>query len=214
MSVTAALKKYALQVVLRYPSMPVSKTPTVNCSLQIGAGLIEVMVSLLVFTVGILGLGATQLAAKQASYEATQRSIASSLANDILERMRGNPNELTSYVIKEMGGSALGAAINCNKSSCSTNDLAAFDLYEWSGLLAGASEQITIAGITSYAGGLVDSRACIAVQDGFVTVAIAWRGAKDSTNPSASNCGQMSGLYGASHEKRRLLLVKSFVGPL
>ncbi len=194
--------------------MPASRIPTVAFSLQAGVGFVEILVSLLVFTVGILGLSATQLAAKQASYAATQRSIASSLASDILERMRGNPGELTSYAVKEVGSSALPATVNCNTSWCSTADLAAFDLYEWSGLLAGVSERITIAGVTSYAGGLVDSRACIAVQDGSVTVAIAWRGAEDSANPGGSKCGQASGLYGASHERRRLLLVKSFVGPL
>jgi type IV pilus assembly protein PilV len=179
-----------------------------------GVGLIEVLVALLVFTIGILGLGATQLAAKRANYEAMQRSIASSLAGDILERMRGNSGELSAYAVNELGSSALTATISCISSSCSTKDLAAFDLFEWSGLLAGASEKITIAKNKSYAGGLLDSRACIAVDDGLVSVAIAWRGVDDSINPLGSSCGQGSGLYGASHERRRLLLVKSFIGAL
>lgn len=185
-----------------------------SSSPQAGVGLIEVLVALLVFTIGILGLGATQLAAKRATYEAIQRSIASSLASDILERMRGNSGELASYAVSEVGSSALTATISCISSSCSTKDLAAFDLHEWSGLLAGASEKITIAKNNVYAGGLLDSRACIAVEDGLVTVAIAWRGLDDSINPVAANCGQGSGLYGASNERRRLLLVKSYIGAL
>lgn len=179
-----------------------------------GFGLIEVLVALLVFSIGILGLGATQLAAKRASYEATQRSIASSLANDILERMRGNPGQLSSYAQIEIGSSAPAATGNCNTTPCSTVDLAAFDLRQWSELLAGVSEEVTITGVTSNAGGLVDSRACIEVEGGVVTVAIAWRGMSDSTNPGGSKCGEPSALYGPSHEKRRLLLMKSFVGTL
>jgi len=183
-------------------------------STQAGLGLVEVIVALLVLATGVLGLLGTQLKAKQANYEAIQRSTATNLANDILERMRGNPGELHSYGVQELGSAPLIAAIQCNTAACSASDLAAFDLYEWSRLLEGVSEEITVAGITSFAGGLVDSRACIDASNGSVSVAIAWRGVSDSVNPGGSSCGQSSGLYGAANERRRLLVVKSFVGVL
>jgi len=179
-----------------------------------GFGLVELLVSLLVFSVGVLGVAATQIAAKRANYEAIQRSIASSLANDIFERMRGNPAQLNLYAQTEIGGSALTSAADCNTTLCSTIDLASFDLREWSELLDGISEELSIAGVIFNAGGLVDSRACIEVDGGLVTIAIAWRGMSDSTNPGGSKCGEPSGLYGPSHERRRLLLMKSFIGAL
>ena len=46
---------------------------------------------------------------------------------------------------------------------------------------------------------------------GIYTVAIAWRGVTELTNPTASDCGEGSGLYGANDEFRRVLVVSAFV---
>ena len=53
-----------------------------------GMTLIEVMVALIILVLGILGAVGMQATAKQGSFDAMQRSIASSLAQDIVERMR------------------------------------------------------------------------------------------------------------------------------
>ncbi len=66
-------------------------------------GLVEVLVAVLIFAVGLLGMAAMQLAAKKSSYEATQRSIATSLSRDILERMRSNPGQIAAYVANDVG---------------------------------------------------------------------------------------------------------------
>ena len=176
-----------------------------------GLGLIEVLVSLLVFSIGILGVASTQLDAKRASHEATQRTLATSLGRDIIERMRSNPQALSSYAVTELGGSIVDKGTDCSVSSCSPTLLAKRDLYEWNELLQGASQRFTAQGSTSYAGGLADARACIAVASGKISVALAWRGFSSMQNPSGSNCGQGTGLYGPSHEKRRLLLLSTYV---
>lgn len=175
---------------------------------QSGVGLIEVLIAVLVFAVGVLGMITMQVEAKRSSYEATQRSIATSLARDILERMRSNPDGLDSYVIGELGSTAVAAGTDCNATSCSTTQLAGRDLYEWNELLQGATE-ITLGAAKS--GGLIDSRACITNTTGFVTVAIAWKGVNDMTNPTDSTCGEGSGLYGTANVKRRLLYMTTFV---
>ena len=193
-----------------------TKTMGNNRRGQAGMGLIEVLIAVLVFAVGMLGMTAMQLGAKRSSYEATQRSIATSLARDILERVRSNPAALSSYVISELGpgGTTVAAGTNCSliTSNCTTVQLAARDLYDWGELLDGASEVITIGGTPSNAGGLVDSRACITNTSGFITVSIAWKGVNDMTNPTDSTCGEGSGLYGASNVKRRLLYMTTYVG--
>ncbi len=88
------------------------------------------------------------------------------------------------------------------------------DLYEWNELLQGASEQVVIGGNASYAGGLVDSRACITNNAGNIVVAIAWKGASELANPGGSNCGEASGLYGPANEQRRLLVMTTYIGVL
>lgn len=179
---------------------------------QSGVTLIEVLIALLIFAVGLLGMTAMQLGAKRSSYEATQQSIATSLSRDIFARMRSNPRALTAYVVAELGNAAVAAGTNCNTATCTPAQLAARDLYEWNELLKGASEQVVIAGTPVNTGGLVDYRACITDTAGFVVVAISWKGISDMTNPTTSTCGQPSGLYGGAHEKRRLLVVNSYIG--
>jgi type IV pilus assembly protein PilV len=49
-----------------------------------------VLVAFIVLTDGLLGTVALQSNAKQASYDANQRSAALALANDIVERIRAN----------------------------------------------------------------------------------------------------------------------------
>jgi len=74
---------------------------------QSGLMLIEVLVSILIFSIGILGMVGLQVAATQNSANAEYRTIASSLANDIVSQMwlrkTANPanaglaNDITSW---------------------------------------------------------------------------------------------------------------------
>jgi type IV pilus assembly protein PilV len=186
-----------------------------KCSMparQRGVGMIEVLIALLVFSIGMLGLTSMQLTAKRTGYEASQRSIATSLARDILERMRANPDQLTAYVVSDLGGSTVTAAVNCNTADCDPAQLAQRDLLEWSNLLLGAAETLTLSGATNNAGGLVDARACITHNNGNVAVAIAWHGVAEMTNPAESDCGEASGLYGTGNVQRRLLVMSTYIG--
>jgi type IV pilus assembly protein PilV len=184
---------------------------------QRGISLIEVLVAVFILAVGMLSLANIQLAAKRASYEATQRSIATGLARDIVERMRNNPNQLPAYEVAGIGDEdnlLAEPGINCSNANCTPANLADYDLAEWESLLVGASEQL--AGGNS--GGLVAPRACITNVDGTVTVAIAWRGVASLTNPTESTCGEAAvGLYDDPDEaagnnlRRRLLVMSTFI---
>jgi len=59
---------------------------------EAGATLIEVMVALLVLSVGILGVAILQLNALKHSDSAMRRSQVSFIAQDLLERARANPD--------------------------------------------------------------------------------------------------------------------------
>ena len=54
---------------------------------------IEVLIALVILIMGILGAVAMQATAKKGSFDAMQRSVASALAQDIIERMRGNDEQ-------------------------------------------------------------------------------------------------------------------------
>jgi len=101
---------------------------------QKGATLIEVLVSVLVLAVGLLGVAATQMMSLKNSNGSNQRYMAALAAQEIVERMRANPSGLEqgSYDGTETGGGTLSN--NCT-SSCTVTQLASLDLYEWGQLL-------------------------------------------------------------------------------
>ena len=62
---------------------------------QTGFTLIEVLVTLLIIAIGLLGLGALQVNTMNDQFEANQRAYATSLVDDMASRIRANNAILT-----------------------------------------------------------------------------------------------------------------------
>lgn len=90
-----------------------------------GFSLIEVMVALTIFSIGLLGLAGLQQVGLVQNATAMQRTLAMNHAYDILDRMRNN--RITNYT-----SIAASSAPNCVTAACSPDELAAYDKYEWS----------------------------------------------------------------------------------
>lgn len=67
------------------------------CRRQVGVGLIEVLVTLLILSTALLALGAMQNRSLQFNQSAYMRSQANVFAYDILDRMRVNLTNIGSY---------------------------------------------------------------------------------------------------------------------
>ncbi len=193
-------------------STPVRPYPNSNG----GFSLIEVLVSVLVFAVGILGTASLQTVAKRANFDAVQRTTASQLAFDIFERMRANPDGLASYLAAP--GAALGVKNvmamplkDCKASTCTPQELASRDHWEWQLSLNGALELKNNAN----SGGLADATACVTGpadgSSGLYAVTIVWRGISEVPSAQAVACGAGSGLYGSSDEYRRVMTISTFI---
>lgn len=145
-----------------------------------GAGLIEVLIAALVLSVGVLGYVGLQINAKRLNYESTQRTTAVYLAQNLLERMRSNPNQLNAYVVADLDPGALTEpSPNCTTAQCTTAQLAAYDLWEWDQLLDGAV----------VSGGLVNPMACVTNDGNYLTVIIVWQGKTELDQTNAPECG-------------------------
>jgi type IV pilus assembly protein PilV len=152
-----------------------------------GVGMLEFLIALLIFSTGMLGLLSAQLAGKRVGYEALQRSVATALARDILERIRINPGRSLDYRVIGAGSANNRApvpGVDCDRADCSAAQLAAFDLWQWESQLLGASARDS--GIN--AGGLVLPRACITNDGGVVDVAISWQGVTSASQPTDPVC--------------------------
>ncbi len=183
---------------------------------QGGFSLIEVLVSVIVFAVGILGTASLQTVAKRANFDAVQRTTASQLAFDVFERMRANSGALDGYLAAP--GAALGVANvmaaplnDCKAASCTPQELASRDQWEWQQSLNGALE-VKDNGNT---GGLAEATACITGpadgSSGLYTVTIVWRGISEVPSNLAVACGTGSGLYGSNNEYRRVMTISTFI---
>ena len=74
-------------------------------SYNTGSSLIETLVTVIVLAIGLLGIATLQLQSKRTNFEAIQRSTASMLTNEIIERMRNNATQLPDYLTSVGGGS-------------------------------------------------------------------------------------------------------------
>lgn len=95
------------------------------CKRQGGATLIEVLVTLLVFSVGLLGISALQAISLKSNHSSYYRSQATFLAYDIGERMRSNRGEA---VAGSYDSSTFPASSSSNDVSGSRTKQ---DLAEW-----------------------------------------------------------------------------------
>jgi type IV pilus assembly protein PilV len=164
---------------------------------QRGMSLIEVLVSLVILSLGVLAVVALQLVSTRNNADAGQRTIASQLAYSLLERMRSNSTtaSLGNYLTgsSPLGRGSMGATASkpcVTGTTCNSVELSDYDMWSWEQSLDGASAQA--AGVN--AGGLVQPTACIEGPTGggpgLYTVTIVWRGTVQLPDNTAVTCGQ------------------------
>jgi type IV pilus assembly protein PilV len=206
-----------------------------------GFSLVEVLVGVFVLSIGMMSIGSLQVTSKRANLEAMQRSTAAMLAQDQVERMRVNPEQLAAYISYSATGTTLTGAnptaafptgFNCGGGDdCSHLQLAGYDLILLNRAVAGVAE--TSAG--NVTGGLAQPTACIRFVGagaavgppvppsvlptsvaGEYEVAIAWRGLNKLSEP-ANTCGEDDVRYddpaGAAGNGvyRRVFFIRTFI---
>ena len=188
-----------------------------NQNQQRGFSLLELLVALVVFSIGLLAVAGLQTVSKQANYEGLQRTTASQIANGLLEDIRMNGDAANIYrTAGEIGGGGLGGepAPNCSAGAeCNSAQKATYDLWFWEQAIDGNLETNNGAGT----GGLVLPTLCVtgpAVGGaGIYRVTIAWRGAASLVNSVNNPCGAASGNYGDENEFRRIVQIPTYIDP-
>ncbi len=119
------------------------REPRSGNSTSAGFTFIELLVSLLVLGVGVLGVTGLQMVSLQNNRAALSRAEAVQLANDMFDRIRANAT-----------GAPLGAAydgvsleddpptfVNCLTNACTPNQMRNFDVTVWKCALGGFHEE-------------------------------------------------------------------------
>ena len=148
---------------------------------QKGIGLVEVLVALMIFSIGMLGIASLQIISKRSSFEAQQRQEAVFMANDMISRINNSgltPSQIKTYYDGQdfSADSAPESPYDCMDNDCNVGQLVAYDLSRWHKNIYGSAVE---AGSGKKVSGLVGTRGCIDVEQAGgevskVTVTIAW----------------------------------------
>lgn len=154
--------------------------PPFGCR-QAGTTMLEVLVTIVILSLGLLGLAALQSRMQVSEMESYQRAQALVLAQDMANRLATNRTAASTYVT----GSPLGAGMTCPTTPVTRQEV---DAAEWCNALQGAAE---LAG-TSRVGALLGGRGCVeSLGSGRYMITVAWQGLAPIAAPAASiSCGQ------------------------
>ena len=182
---------------------------------EAGFSMIEILVSILIMVVGILGFIGLQARAQVAEVEAYQRGQALILVQDMVDRLNTNRKAAGCYAITAnaaTGSPALGTgyvgALTCTAAvgTTATRAVASQDLQDWNNALLGTTE--TLGG--NPVGTILGARGCVtfAAATQQYRVAVAWQGlvATVAPNANAANAAATCGLnqYGNDAQRREV----------
>lgn len=108
---------------------------------QQGFNLIEVLITLVVLAVGLLGLAMLQNLGLRLGHQSYERTQATILIYDIVDRMRANPAGVTAgnYIIG-LTDTPPSAGTDCGSVACTTPAaMAAYDLNQWLSNITGTA---------------------------------------------------------------------------
>ena len=109
---------------------------------QAGFSMIEVLVSVVLICVGLLGIAALQSKAVPFTQDSVQRNTAIMLSNDLLELVRSHPEALDRY-LKAPGRAFASAPASCLPTPTAAADQLACWAAQASALLPGAADLLT-----------------------------------------------------------------------
>lgn len=142
--------------------------------------MIEILITLVIIVVGLLGVMEMQTRLQRSEMEAYQRTQAMFLLNDMAQRLNTNRAYTEEYVTGT--GSPLGTTFDC--SSIGSTELYEKDKTEWCEALQGASETQNGGSVGTIIGG----RGCVEslVAGSEYRVTVAWQGLTPISRPPTS----------------------------
>lgn len=98
---------------------------------QHGLSLVEVLVALLVLSIGLLGIAALQLTGLRENTSALRHSQATWIAYEMADRMRANRVGVETDAYDSVTTVSATSASCGSGASCSASNIATFDTFEW-----------------------------------------------------------------------------------
>ncbi|MDO8331476.1 MAG: type IV pilus modification protein PilV [Fluviicoccus sp.] len=147
---------------------------------QRGTTLIEVLVSMLLLAVAVIGFAALQVRALTTTNTAVYRAQAVGIAQELAEKMRANYSQLAAY--RGANWDALPAQ-DCQAGVCTPAEMVSYDIR--------SSKMLAAAALPN---GNVAARPCAAVNS-LVCIYVSWNETTTANTGAVNACGATSGSY-------------------
>ncbi len=148
---------------------------------QRGVALLEVLITMVILAIGLLGLAGLQMRLQSSEMESYQRAQALILLHDMASRIATNRNAAASYVTS----TPLGSGMTCPTTTLTQQQR---DVSEWCGALQGAAESSG----ANKVGTMIGGRGCVeSIGGSQYMVTVTWQGLVPiSAPPTSVSCGQ------------------------
>jgi len=183
---------------------------------QTGFTMLEILISLLLIAIGLLGMLGLQAQATVAEFESYQRGQALILVQDMVDRINANRGASLCYVITtdaaggqpQLGSGTADPVCASVTGTTVTRAMADKDLVDWDSALKGAAE--TTGG--GNVGAVLNARGCVTrdAVSGNYRVAVAWQGMSSTIAPTAVDANATCGLNQYGNETLRRELSTTF----
>ncbi|MGB1297076.1 MAG: type IV pilus modification protein PilV [Psychrobium sp.] len=103
-----------------------------------GFTLLEVMIAIAILAIGMLGIAGLHMVSMEQNHAAYLRSQAINISQDIIERMRNNPEAVAAGEfndVKSVGQSMPSSDCLTADEGCSTTQLAKIDIAQWAQMI-------------------------------------------------------------------------------
>lgn len=158
-----------------------SRTTQKGSIFQKGTTILEVMVTIVILAIGLLGIAGLQVKLQSSEMESYQHAQALLLLNDMASRIATNRNAAASYIT----ATPLGAGMACPTATSTQQQR---DAGEWCRVLQGAAETSGANDV----GAMIGGRGCVeSLPGGAYLVTVAWQGLIPiSAPPEGVSCGK------------------------
>ena len=178
-----------------------------------GFTLLEVLVTIVILAIGLLGVAGMQARIQVVEVEAYQRAQAIILLQDMVDRITAGRKTATDYVTGTTTPLGTGQSVEDCLGLGYTGGFK-LDLCEWNNALLGAAE--TKGG--SSVGAMIGARGCITnpvttMPREFV-VAVVWQGVAATVAPKATDCGKDKYDDDGKDWRRRAMIARVVIGCL
>jgi type IV pilus assembly protein PilV len=163
---------------------------------QRGALMIEVLITIVILAIGLLGLMQMQGRLQKSEMESYQRTQAILLVNDMASRIQSNPRNAADYVIGDPNDPSNlsdpnplgGIGVTCGVPAPTT--MAGKDSAEWCNALQGAAEEMAT---SNQVGAMLGARGCVhGISGREFLVSVVWQGLTPiSAPPDGVACGKL-----------------------